>query len=417
MGIMKIVSALTLSSVLFLLLAAGPSMAGDRILNIFGNANGDEVVDEEDIALIEAMINGSEPRTELADADIDGDVDRDDLARIEEIIRGDPTQIALIDSVGRVVTAEVPVERIIPLNMRHATAVIVLGGEDKIVGVDTTVQDRELLFGDLSAVESVGNTKEPDLETIVSLEPDLVITFTHLGSTDQLDENLPSETALVRFDLSRADGIKEEMMLLGYLIGDRDAARGYQEWYDRYMGTVEERVSAIPEEDRVRVFMERESADREASVRWAYASDTGYTDLCDVAGGVNIGREKIDYNGDVEAEWVMEENPAVIIGLSYSGGYQAENASLLGAYRDGIMTAPGFDLIDAVKDGRVHVISGDFSLGPQMTIGTVVVAKWLYPDLFADLDPEAIHQEFLQDLMHVDYDLAEHGAFVYPPME
>jgi len=255
MGIMKIVSALTLSSVLFLLLAAGPSMAGDRILNIFGNANGDEVVDEEDIALIEAMINGSEPRTELADADIDGDVDRDDLARIEEIIRGDPTQIALIDSVGRVVTAEVPVERIIPLNMRHATAVIVLGGEDKIVGVDTTVQDRELLFGDLSAVESVGNTKEPDLETIVSLEPDLVITFTHLGSTDQLDENLPSETALVRFDLSRADGIKEEMMLLGYLIGDRDAARGYQEWYDRYMGTVEERVSAIPEEDRVRVFM------------------------------------------------------------------------------------------------------------------------------------------------------------------
>jgi len=113
----------------------------------------------------------------------------------------------------------------------------------------------------------------------------------------------------------------------------------------------------------------------------------------------------------------MEENPAVIIGLSYSGGYQAENASLLGAYRDGIMTAPGFDLIDAVKDGRVHVISGDFSLGPQMTIGTVVVAKWLYPELFADLDPDAIHQEFLQDLMHVDYDLAEHGAFVYPPME
>ncbi|HPJ30071.1 MAG TPA: ABC transporter substrate-binding protein [Methanothrix sp.] len=413
---MKNVPALALSSILFLLLAV-PSMAGDNTLSIFGNANGDEVVDEEDLALVEAMINGSEMKTELADADIDGDVDGDDLARIEEIIRGDSTEINLIDSVGRVVTAEVPVERIIPLNMRHATAVIVLGGEDEIVGVDATVRDRGLLFGDLSARAFVGDTKEPDLETILSLEPDLVITFTHLGSTDRLEESLPSETALVRFDLSRADDLKEEMMVLGYLIGDRDAARGYRDWYDRYMGTVEERVSAIPEEDRVRVFMERESPDREASVRWAYASDTGYTDLCDVAGGVNIGEELIDYQGDVEAEWVMEENPAVIIGLSYSGGYQAENDSLLRAYRDGIMTAPGFDLVDAVKEGRVHVISGDFSLGPQMTIGTVVVAKWLYPDLFADLDPQAIHQEFLRDLMQVDYDLAEHGAFVCPPME
>jgi len=106
----------------------------------------------------------------------------------------------------------------------------------------------------------------------------------------------------------------------------------------------------------------------------------------------------------------------VIIGLSYSGGYQAENGSLLKAYWDGIKGAPGLSLVDAVKEDRVYIISGDFSLGPQMTIGTVVVAKWLYPELFADLDPEAIHQEFLREFMHVDYDLAEHGAFVYPPM-
>lgn len=55
--------------------------------------------------------------------------------------------------------------------MRHATAIIVLGGKDKIVGVDTTVRDRELLFGDLSAREPVGVTKEPDIEAIVALEP------------------------------------------------------------------------------------------------------------------------------------------------------------------------------------------------------------------------------------------------------
>jgi iron complex transport system substrate-binding protein len=411
---MKTISILMLSS---LLLLAAPSVAAGDTLHIFGNANMDDVINDEDIAALEAMIGGSEEETELADADHDGDLDEDDMVRVREIIQGEPTEITLIDSVDRVVTVKVPVQRIVPLHMRHATAVIVLGGEDAIVGVGSTVLERALLFPELSEMPSVGSHKEPDVEAIVELEPDLVITFTNFPTKELLDDKLPSNIALVRFDLSMVDTLKEEMMKLGYLIGNRESVNDYDEWYDLYMGTVQERVSEIPEEDRVRVFMERESPDREASVRWAYASDTGYTDLCDVAGGVNIGNEKIEYNGDVEAEWVMEENPAVIIGLSYSGGYQAEDDSPLGAYRDGIMSAPGFDLVDAVKNDRVYIISGDFSLGPQMTIGTVVVAKWLYPDLFSDLDPEAIHQEFLRDLMHVDYDLTEHGAFVYPPMD
>jgi iron complex transport system substrate-binding protein len=363
------------------------------------------------------MIGGSETVTELADADHDGNIDEDDLARVEEIIQGEPTEITLIDSVDRVVTVNVPVQRIIPLHMRHATAVIVLGGEDAIVGVGSTVLERPLLFPELSKLPSAGSHKEPDVEAIVELEPDLVVTFTNFPTQDQLEDKLPPEVVVVRFDLSTVDTLKEEMMKLGYLIGNWESVNDYDEWYDRYMGTVQERVSEIPEDDRVRVFMEREDADGEASVRWAYASNTGYTDLCDVAGGVNIAKEKIDYNGDVEVEWVMEENPAAIIGLTYSGGYQAEDDASLMAYHDAIMSVPGFDMVDAVKNDRVHIISGDFSLGPQMTIGTVAVAKWLYPDIFSDLDPNAIHQEFLKDLMHVDYDLAEHGAFVYPPME
>jgi len=394
-----------------------PSMAGDYTLQIFGNANMDDVIDEQDLDAVEAMIGGTEAaQTELSDADHDGDLDEDDLDLIGRIIRGDPANVTLIDSVGRVVTVKTPVKRIVPLHMRHAAAVIVLGGEDAIVGVGSTVLERDLLFSNLRDRPSVGFHREPDPEAIMELEPDLVITFTQTGPQDQLDDKLPPETALVRFDFSMIETLKGEMMALGYLIGGREALMDYEEWHDRYMGTVLERVSEIPEEDRVRVFMERESPDKEASVRWAYASDTGYTDLCDVAGGVNIAKAKIDYNGDVESEWVMEENPEVIIGLSYSGGYNAEDDTLLRAYREDIMSAPGFELVDAVKSERVHVISGDFALGPQMTIGAVVVAKWLYPELFRDLDPEAIHQEFLRDFMGVDYDLAEHGAFVYPPM-
>lgn len=185
---MKTISTLMLSS---LLLLAVPSVAADYTLHIFGNANMDDVIDEEDLVALEAMIGGSQAKTELADADHDGDLDEDDLARVGEIIRGDPTEITLIDSVERVVTVKTPVKRIVPLHMRHATAVIVLGGEDAIVGVDSTVLDRELLFSNLSTRGSVGSTKEPDIEAILELEPDLVVTFTHLGPQDQLEDKLP----------------------------------------------------------------------------------------------------------------------------------------------------------------------------------------------------------------------------------
>ncbi|MDF0589694.1 ABC transporter substrate-binding protein [Candidatus Methanocrinis natronophilus] len=400
-----------------ILLLAIPSIAAGYTLQIYGNANMDGVIDEQDLVALRGMIDGTIEPTDLADANMDGILDEYDLAKVEEIIRGDPTEIHLIDSTGRVVNIKTPVKRIVPLHMRHATAVIVLGGEDAIGGVDTTVHERELLFPHLKDTPSIGSTREPDIEAIIELDPDLVITFTHLGLQDQLDEKLPPNVALVRADLSRSDYLKEEMMKLGYIIGNRDAVEDYEIWYESYIGTVEDRVSTIPVEDRVTVLMERESPDRQPSVRWAYATDTGYTDLSDVAGGVNIAQSLISYHGDVESEWVMEQNPDVIIGLSYSGGYKVDDDLPLKAYRDAIMEAPGFEFVNAVKDGRVHIISGDFSLGPQMTIGTVVVAKWLYPDLFQDMDPELIHQEFLRDLMKVDYDLSNHGAFVYPPMD
>jgi iron complex transport system substrate-binding protein len=42
------------------------------------------------------------------------------------------------------------------------------------------------------------------------------------------------------------------------------------------------------------------------------------------------------------------------------------------------------------------------------------MAKWFHPELFGDLDPKAIHQQYLTDFMGIDYDLNEHGVFAYP---
>ena len=49
-------------------------------------------------------------------------------------------------------------------------------------------------------------------------------------------------------------------------------------------------------------------------------------------------------------------------------------------------------------------------------IGAAYMAKLFHPGLFEDLDPEALHQEYL-NMQGLDYDLNLHGVFLYPPLE
>ena len=51
--------------------------------------------------------------------------------------------------------------------------------------------------------------------------------------------------------------------------------------------------------------------------------------------------------------------------------------------------------------------------GGKHFIAAAYMAKWLYPELFKDLDPKAIHQEYLTRFQGLDFDLDGHGVFVY----
>ena len=85
-------------------LAIMPAAADDYTLDIFGNANMDDVIDEDDITYVEGIIEGTNEATDLADANYDGQIDEDDVVQIGLIIDGDEKEIAIIDSADRVVT-------------------------------------------------------------------------------------------------------------------------------------------------------------------------------------------------------------------------------------------------------------------------------------------------------------------------
>ncbi|MFY1642750.1 ABC transporter substrate-binding protein, partial [Methanoculleus bourgensis] len=139
----------------------------------------------------------------------------------------------------------------------------------------------------------------------------------------------------------------------------------------------------------------------------------------ELAGGRNVfGENPVEYPV-VDPEAVISRNPDVIVkivgaGELAFGGYGDDDQSSFETVCRTIGNRPVWDRISAVRDGRVHIIHSDVIGGPEFFIGTAYLAKWFYPDLFTDLDPRAVHQQYLEEFQHLDYDLDEHGTFVYP---
>ena len=80
------------------------------------------------------------------------------------------------------------------------------------------------------------------------------------------------------------------------------------------------------------------------------------------------------------------------------------------------MGRPGWENIDAVKNEKVYITPIEI-IGPGHFIFAAYLAKCFHPELFEDLDPQAIQQEWLDRFQHLDYNVYECGVFWYPPLE
>jgi len=191
------------------------------------------------------------------------------------------------------------------------------------------------------------------------------------------------------------------------------------------MGMIKARVEGISDDEKPRFYITSEGdfgSTKTSKDRRAQAIE--------IAGGINIVDELIDMDDPeaptmltVDTEWVIEQNPDYIFRVVHPGttelsGYMLDDTAPAAAVRQKIMDSPGLDLVDAVVNGNVYVMDGHVCDGAGNTIiGSAYAAKLFYPDLFEDLDPQKVHQEYVDKFCQFDFDVSEHGVFVYPPLE
>jgi len=376
-------------------------------LQICGNANGDDIIDEKDIEAIQKIIDGGGEISNLTDANQDGVIDQKDIDQVEAIIDHEETRLYYVDIDGHNASVHTPVNSIIAIYNVYVEMVRALNATDLIVGVDDSISDYDTYFPELQSLPSVGNRFTPDVEQILSINPDVYFTGTRSYYDSELESKLAAngtDIDVVRLPCWEYGLLPQGMLTLGYILGHEDEAFEYLEWRDAILNRITEKVGKIAEENRTTSLGTFEGC--------AVSHGSGAFELMEIAGSNNIAGvlSSTGIYPTIEPEWVIENDPDVIVTWAVAGFYRGADISILQEQLDS--TREVYRAATAVAEGRTYVMAWDITCGPSDIISVAYYAKWFYPDLFTDLDPAALHQEYIDRFCGgIDLDVST-GAFV-----
>ena len=304
--------------------------------------------------------------------------------------------VTVEDCLGRQVTVRLPIRRLVALNSDIVEVVRTLKAQACIVGAFSQIEREAEFWGDLARLPKVGSWRDPDPEAVAALAPDLVVAYGRNPGRAFEDKADSLGLQVLRLNLYQVDTLEREVLLLGRLLDRKAEAERFCAWHRRYREIIASRLKQAPRPPAVYV--------ESYSDYHAAGPGSGGSRMCILSGGRNIAAGlKVDYPR-ITPEWVVSQNPEVIIkAASYGNGYSRRDAVEFNKRRDAILARPAWHHISAVAGRKVYVMDADIWTGPRAIIGMAYICRWLHPALFKDLDTEALHREYLETFQGVPY--------------
>ncbi|MBN9467705.1 MAG: ABC transporter substrate-binding protein [Bosea sp.] len=337
-------------------------------------------------------------------------------------------KIVVTDIIGRKVEVEAPVRKIILGEGRQMYFVAALDKDEpfkRVVGWrdDLGKADPEnykaylARYPQIAKLPTFGGMKEGafDVEQAIALKPDvLFLNIEAKVASDEakLVEKLASvgiPVVYVDFREKPFEHTEPSMRLIGKLFGKEQVAEDFIKYRAEQIALVTDRLAKAGELKRPLVMVERAGG---------YSDDCcmsfgneNFGKMVEFAGGRNLATPLIPGTfGTINPERIVADNPDIVIvtGSSWDGYVPGGNWVGLGAGADmtearrklaNLMKRPAFVQSAAVKNGRVHGIWHQFYNSPYQFVAIQQIAKWLHPELFKDIDPDAtmkaLHERFL----------------------
>ena len=256
--------------------------------------------------------------------------------------------------------------RIVSLVPSLTETLFAIGAGADVVGVGTF----DSYPPQVKSLPRVGGLVDPNTERILSLRPDLVVTY---GSQAELEAVL--RKAGIRTFSYRHGGIAnvlDAIRELGRETGHESQARAVAGAIEQRLAAVRAKVKGRPR-PRTLLVIDRQPR----TLREIYVSGgRGFLhEMLEIAGGTNVFADAERESVQPSTETLLTRAPDVILEVRASppANPKAERAVWT--------TLPS---LPAVKTGRLLMLSGDYLVepGPRMAQGVEAMARALHPEAF-----------------------------------
>lgn len=273
--------------------------------------------------------------------------------------------IVVKDELGGTLTLPRAPQRIVSMIPSDTETVCALGACDRLVGVDSLSDWPE----SVASLPQLGNANQPDLEALVALKPDLVLTDEYSGLAPRL------RALGIPVYAGTPQTFEQALAFFGTVgrLLDRQAQAAV------LTGRVQGQVAAVaakvagsgPAGSDVSVFVELDPTP------YSVGPGSYLGTLLAKAGGRTIVTASMGEYPQVDPEFVVRQDPQVVLLMDAPYGQSVAGAE----------ARPGWSGIRAVKDGRVVALDLQqvdmlSRAGPRMGDAVVLLARLLHPGRF-----------------------------------
>lgn len=129
--------------------------------------------------------------------------------------------VKITDSYGKEVTLDKEPKKVISVAPNISEIIFDLGSGEKLVGRTNYCDYPQ----EVTSVESIGTMRTPDIEKIISLEPDIVIASTHFNEENSKKLEDAGITVISLYEENNVDGVYTMIETLGTALNKNDKAK------------------------------------------------------------------------------------------------------------------------------------------------------------------------------------------------
>ncbi|MGD8162897.1 ABC transporter substrate-binding protein [Pantoea sp. FN0307] len=322
--------------------------------------------------------------------------------------------VTLTDFDGQKITLAKEPQRIVVQDGRDILALALLDRADpfqRVVAWNNLLkksdgQTWQLMLGKWPQAEHItdmgfSDKGEVNLESVIAQRPDLMIaqlrskpSLTQTGVLAKLKQlNIP-----VLFIDTFKNPVKDapaSVTLLGEALNREQEAQQYTDFYQQHYQAIQDKVRTVS--PKPRVFIEAKAGLAGLESCCFTHGHVGWGSMVEAVGATNIGSELLPgATGEVSLEKVIAMKPDAYI-VSGSQWASKNNAAVPFGYGvtqqqvdvafNKMKQRPGFAQLQPVKEGHFYGVYHNFYNHPWNIVGIEYLAKFIYPQAFAQLDP------------------------------